>query len=457
MRRLFFAPLAVISLLGVTFIFSKKPEPLEKRFHPERQPFAYVLPNIKPVAGVGGRGYRASDCGQCHRQIYREWQRSTHAQALHDIQFQSELTKKDSPRWLCLNCHIPVGNQREKLVTGLYNNDVLQPAFKKNPAFDYSFQQEGISCATCHIRNNARGESIIIGTRGSKLAPHPVKKDGNALTNMCQRCHNPQGEAITPNLVCWFTTFEETTSAAAAGYQGSTNCASCHMPQSRRRLSTLFTHLPKRKNRKHHWVGSGIPKWYGSYKHLEKRGYRSALRFTQQPPKLKESNWQVDVTVKNQHAAHMVPTADPERFILLIARLKNRAGVILAERKNRIGQTWQWNPARKMADNRLRPAESRPLAFTLPNKQGATMIEVMAYHVRLSSKNAQHIKAAQNVNEQLLPRGQYYVQNVFKYYPMANVIYKSQFSLQSGRTKIFNQRQLIRLSAKEAGRPQRDY
>ncbi len=178
-----------------------KVTPIASRFT-KQQGFAFVLPQLAPVAGVGG--VRASQCGACHRAIYREWQASTHAAALSDLQYQAELFKKGSPRWLCLNCHIPVQNQRRYLVQGLTGGDVLRPAQVLNPGFDPAMQKEAITCATCHVRPDAKGASVVIGTRGNPDAPHPVRADPKALRNICLRCHDPRGERITPTLMCWF-------------------------------------------------------------------------------------------------------------------------------------------------------------------------------------------------------------------------------------------------------------
>ncbi len=181
--------------------------PLTERFDPVAQPYAFVLPNLKPVAGVGG--VRAEDCGKCHKDLYREWQSSTHANALRDIQFQAEITKKDAPKWLCLNCHIPVQNQRSYIVTHLEDDDILRPVTRPNPMFDPRMQKEGVTCASCHVRRDEAGDSYIIGPFENRYAPHPVRTDPDFLRNICQRCHNPQGEGLTRNLVCWFETFRE--------------------------------------------------------------------------------------------------------------------------------------------------------------------------------------------------------------------------------------------------------
>ena len=87
----------------------------------------------------------ARDCGECHIEIYKEWKQSTHAIAFQDLQFQSEW-KKDNVT-VCLNCHTPLQNQQEFIVTGLLNGDYKTPVKTPNPNFDKALQLESITCA----------------------------------------------------------------------------------------------------------------------------------------------------------------------------------------------------------------------------------------------------------------------------------------------------------------------
>ena len=77
---------------------------------------------------------KAKDCGTCHQEIYKEWKISTHAVALQDPQFQAEMAKDNI--YACLNCHIPLQNQQEFIVTGLINGDHKTPVRIPNPEFD---------------------------------------------------------------------------------------------------------------------------------------------------------------------------------------------------------------------------------------------------------------------------------------------------------------------------------
>ena len=459
---------------------SQQVVPLEQRFDRDTQSYAFVIPRLPPVTGVGG--IRAIDCANCHRDIYNEWRASTHATALRDIQFQAELAKEESPKWICLNCHIPLQNQRDSIVTGLLNNDILQPVKMANPGFDYSLQQEAITCATCHVRTDSAGNSYIIGAIGSPFAPHPVKKDQAFLRNICLRCHNPQGEGLTRNLICWFETKKETEEAQAVlekKFGGKRDCTDCHMPAKERHI-TIYDNLPKRHSHQHHWTGSGIPKWYEGYDSLLARGYvpgldtrvgalrvgKPALRSDSMPGldttragditgARPGSTMTVEIELTNARAGHYLPTADPERFLLVVAEITDNTGRSVKRHTHRIGQTWEWNPARKIGDNRLAQGETyvwEPV-FQLPAHLPELKLVVTVLHVRLSTHNAAFMKKTKNINESLFENGQHYVQNIEDYYPFASFLFKEEIIWPSGERKLWTLKELIELSKKEKGMP----
>lgn len=431
---------------------------LPNRFDPKIQSYAFVIPNLTPVRGVGG--IRAKDCGLCHKTIYREWKQSTHASAIRDIQYQSEITKDDSPKWLCLNCHLPLQNQRKNTITHLLGNDIFRPVKIPNPSFDTNLQKEAITCATCHIRSDDNSEeSYIVGPNGSKFAPHPVREDPNFLRNICQRCHNPQGEGLTPNLICWFETTKELAegqSALKKIYGKNKDCVDCHMPEQKRLVAEDFTTLSPQNVNRHHWTGSGIPKWFDGYDNLLARGYEPGLKVQVIPVEYistaKETKF--NVLLKNARAGHYLPTGDPERFILAIATLEDAAGKRLHQQNFRIGQTWEWNPAHKIGDNRLKQGEEKlwKVTFPLPDQLMGLKVRITVYHVRLRSETAKHIMNARGIDEELLKNGNHFVRNAIDYYPFASYIFNQEINLTTRKSKIYKPEELIKLSKGERGK-----
>ena len=427
--------------------------PLSARFDPRTQPFAFVVPQLAPVQGVGG--VRARDCGVCHKEIYRQWQQSTHAAALRDIQFQAEIHKPSSPRWLCLNCHIPVANQRRRLVRFLTAGDVMRPVSVANPGFDAVMQKEAITCATCHVRPDASGASVIIGPRGSVMTPHPTRADRAALRDICYRCHDPQGERITPLLVCWFETRKEL-ARSSHGKQGK-HCVDCHMPKTTRRLAADFAEYAPRSTHGHSWVGGGVPKSFEGYLTLERRGYNPGLEARLERWERDQGKRRVRFTLalENAHAGHWLPTADPERHLLLWAWLEDIQGRRLVSAKSRVGQTWKWHPrAQKIADNRLKPGERRRWSTSLapPPDSVAARLVLTVLHVRLTSDNARHMQQTP-VSERYVPGLLAQVRQLQRHYPMATFLYREQVDLQDGAHTRANLTELLRMSQKEQQRP----
>jgi hypothetical protein len=116
----------------------KKPESYFERYesYKDIKDLQKILSVYKINECIPVQFLEAENCGKCHTEIYREWKTSTHAHALSDLQFQAELSKPAQPKWICLNCHIPVQNQREAIIETLKNGDFLKPIEIKNINFD---------------------------------------------------------------------------------------------------------------------------------------------------------------------------------------------------------------------------------------------------------------------------------------------------------------------------------
>ncbi len=323
---------------------------------------------------------KAKDCGVCHTQHYEEWQKSTHSNAWTDMQFQAELKKETSP-FMCINCHIPLQNQQEYVIKGLEDGDIYKPVREKNPNFDQELQLEGITCASCHVRDNK-----IIGPTGTNLAPHAVKKDTEHLSEkLCISCHNATA-VITPTLACSFQTGDEW---KAGPFYNQKNCISCHMPETRRAVAIG---MPERKSRFHSFPASGIPK---SANHHPER--LESLEFNVSTIKKSyntSDSLSFTIELKNAHAGHRVPTGNPERFIITDMVLKNQDGKIMSKKQERIGEHWEWHPiVKKISDNNLDPGESRTYKFTeSPLPKGSYTIHFTVSKHRLTPESATYNK-----------------------------------------------------------------
>ena len=334
------------------------------------------LPYQTPPKGL--TSISSAQCGACHQEIYQEWLASAHAQALSDRQFQAEIAKSPEAGWLCLNCHTPLENQIAAVAVGVRAGSTHQPILKKNPRFDAALSKEGVTCAVCHVR-----DGVVLGPWGDSSAPHPVKREPALLNEQnCALCHQATA-TYTDILVCTFDTANEWRSSPYAA-QGRP-CTHCHMPEVRRAVAVGG---PERLSRRHLFFGSKIPKQQPlpesqrRFYDLYQSGLSAEIIAAAVRPKL---------VLKNANAGHLLPTGDPERFILIKADLLDTAGRAIDGREHRIGQEWVWNPkARKISDNRLKPLEEREIP--LPADSRAARIRVVVENWRISEQNAAYHK-----------------------------------------------------------------
>ncbi len=346
---------------------------------PLSKKWEFAIPNQEVPKGLVS--LKAKDCGACHQEHYEEWLYSTHSHAWTDMQFQAELKKKTSP-FMCINCHIPLQNQQEYIITGLINGDIYQPVKHINPQFDVELQKEGINCASCHVR-----DGYVIGPLGNTNAPHPVKKDTKHLSEqLCISCHNAAA-VVTPTLVCSFETGDEWKSGP---YNGKKNCISCHMQTISRPLVKGF---PLRKSHRHYFAGSGIPK-------VDTAKTKMLNGLVYSSPKivrLSNDSIKVQFTVTNANAGHRVPTGDPERYILTHVSIINiKSKKLKAQKIFRIGEKWKWHPkAQKIFDNNLDPLESRvyEVIFNVNKKEESNYrLHIKATKCRSTLKSKEYNK-----------------------------------------------------------------
>ena len=413
---------------------------------------------IDPGTGLGLKAggeipLTAQTCGACHQAIYAEWQQTTHASALKDLQFIAEISKPSNPRWLCLNCHIPLQPQRQYLVqpeTLMASAKGLEIARVPNPSYDPLLAAEAITCATCHVRRGPDGRGVVVGPRGSADSPHLVRKDRDALHGICTQCHSPGEATISPTLTCWFRTAEE----LAAGPNAQQDCVDCHMPPTERPVAAGS---PPRKNTRHHfWAGGAVPKSFAAYDTLQARDYRPAVDVTVDRVET-GAQTRVHLTLANLRGGHAVPTADPERHLLVEALLHDAQGAQLSRATAHIGQHWDYGDAatgreaHKLSDNRLLPGERRALTLVLPT--GGTQLTVQVKHGRLSPTNAAYTAKAQVPAEvrALAPEAAAQLPELSTHYPLFTYVFAERRDLQSGATSRDDLATLLERSKAAAG------
>ncbi len=280
----------------------------------------------------------AKECGKCHREIFEEWSTSIHAHAWTDPYFQVD-TRFDGDQQICMNCHIPLENQQENRVTGFRDRAKLDPILEPNPDFDPALQQEGVTCAVCHVV-----DSVILGPNGAVDAPHPVRKDPrfNDGSSLCRKCHLVSGKR-------WDTfyqlppcgTFREIKESGSR----KTGCTGCHMPEAKEGPG----------HARHLWRGGHDPAMV-----------RKALTVTvKEDPSSGGNRKRYVVTLTNTGTDHFLPTGTPDRHLTVTFDLLDGKQEGLKEKTFLLKRQILWRPfIVDLRDTRLPKGEPRDYAFT---------------------------------------------------------------------------------------------
>ncbi|NOY91554.1 MAG: hypothetical protein GXP55_10160 [Deltaproteobacteria bacterium] len=329
-------------------------------FYASRPLHERTRPPLPVPAGLPDLSART--CGACHVEIYREWQASTHRHAwLDDAQFQAELDKnrhgapyrtpagsrQGDTSWICVRCHTPLSDQQPRLVVGLDEDRVERPRYVDNPRYDADLQDEAITCAVCHVRD----DGVILGPFGDTDAPHPVARSARLRDGqVCLDCHQAEVRYDQAGLLCAFGTGREWQASSYA--REGRACPSCHMPEVERPLASG---RPARRTGRHWFGGSLIPKRPDLESQVAplRAVYGSGVDVS-----LRRRDGQLELVVENTRAGHRVPTGDPERYVLVTAEALDARGRTLNRVTLRIGTVYDWSPpAHVVSDNRLAPGE----------------------------------------------------------------------------------------------------
>lgn len=162
----------------------------------------------------GANGLSAQACASCHRKEHQEWKGSAHARSVTEPVFAAAF--KTEQRVLCRSCHSPLQEQHPQLVDQIREKpqirlngrhapppsstrpprdavhqqmqDGVSPAiFEPNPSYSASLASEGVTCVTCHVRDNT-----ILTSRphGSSNVPHALSYSPQlAKAEFCAGCH----------------------------------------------------------------------------------------------------------------------------------------------------------------------------------------------------------------------------------------------------------------------------
>lgn len=198
---------------------------------------------------MGEKTPKSTECKKCHATIYEEWTKNFHAKAYVNDQFKQATNAYGKQE--CLACHAAQQIAAEKSL-------IIRPVSK----------EEGVNCATCHLRNN-----MIYGTY-KLVAKHKAEQDESMRKSaFCSGCH--------------MSTYQEW---QAGDMQK--QCQDCHMPRVERKLVQGFplsSVVPKRMAGQHLQMYEGI--------------FQGAATITGQ-----KGTGAVTISLTNTGAGHTMPT-----------------------------------------------------------------------------------------------------------------------------------------------------
>jgi hypothetical protein len=297
----------------------------------------------------------ANECGECHQEIYQEWQLSMHARAtsLKDPLFNGmyQLAIKETEGKLktkCVVCHSPMS-------TVINTIDM-----------DHNFNQEGVTCQFCHATTHINGyqsaknmelelDTVYSHHSDPDNSAHPsARREFFNKSDLCLPCHavmkNPKDIDVCATGAEW-KTFYETTQKT---------CQDCHMPSLNGYKSHLFagTHRTNLLNNSIEMNLSHV-----------------------------DSSRQLIITLTNIGAGHAIPTGTPLRMVMLKVEAYDSIGEVVWEnwkvnpiKENKTGLFMKiladaegngpvppWRATQTIFEERLMPGKSTPVIYELPD------------------------------------------------------------------------------------------
>jgi Tfp pilus assembly protein PilF len=254
-------------------------------------------------AAVEGQGFipsqaflPASYCGRCHQEAYSQWRQALHSNAFRTPFYRTSVnillrTKGIEFTRHCDSCHNPIG--------------VLSGALTQDSQVDRSFDEDGLTCTTCHSiqqlqSTNGNGGFVmgvpsamvdedgrpipgVVSDDDIKLHPdrhsRAVMKEFYRTPEFCAACHkaNLPDTLNDYKFIRAFTVYDEWQNSKFSQRNpltfystGFTTCQDCHMPRAR--LTLLDDGAKRGTLTSHRWPAgnTAVPFYYGFEEQLQK-------------------------------------------------------------------------------------------------------------------------------------------------------------------------------------------
>ena len=276
-------------------------------------------------------------CGDCHGDIYSQWENSMHNQAHFDPVYdkvsaflRKNLTDKDeiAEAESCVKCHTPIGN-----ITGFPLK--VTDDRKKTP----KIATKGIQCDYCHSATGASkpyNNGLVIepgngeDDPGIKRGPFKDSESDfhetafskfHTKSAICGTCHDVKHVSFDTVLESTYTEWQKSP-YNTKDPKKATNCQDCHMYQRPGIPATGSTKRPKNKGKAaddgpvrdhiftHYFVGGNVPVpgLFGDKEKstMAKERLQNAAELSVNANEIKKGK--LSVTIKNTGAGHYLPT-----------------------------------------------------------------------------------------------------------------------------------------------------
>jgi mono/diheme cytochrome c family protein len=235
----------------------------------------------------------AKRCARCHASQARDWSETIHARAM-SVGMRAQLSRVTKPASLtsCLRCHSPLAEQHPD-----------------EAGYDRALQDEGVTCASCHLRGWTRHGPSSVSASLLSLPTYPTRPLAlYERSDFCLPCHQLQPRSSVEGRPLLDTYREWLTGPyMPRGVQ----CQHCHMP-----------------NREHTWKGIHDPDTFRQGYRLEAIAARGASGVVSVRARL----WNVG-------AGHLLPTTPTPAAWLEVELVDARGRAIAGAKKaQRIGR-----------------------------------------------------------------------------------------------------------------------
>jgi len=353
-------------------------------------------PNIAGIH-LNTQGFSPSrQCGQCHRELFNQWQRSLHADSSGNAVFQAAymqvyFEQGERARPACLSCHAPVA---------YFNND---------PKLTQAISREGVSCDFCHsiaevLPGTPEGPQFRFEFGGVKQGPLKNSKSPIHQTRFnelyrqslfCKGCHELKSQNGLPMITTWSEWKE-----SPYPDKGIT-CQQCHMEKIQGTTVAASVQKKTRHQISNHDIAAGHS--------LTKR--RQALEIKITGIETLKNRIRVQVDLTNTGAGHKMPTGLPAKKIILEVKVEDADGghrQIQQKVYQKMMADGQGRPVTRLvdlmlgkattvvSDNRIAPLETRQESFTFfvgkPEDQTVSATAYYSYTPEILQPAPIHIK-----------------------------------------------------------------